>query len=84
MNQYGSVRRLLALPGYENISIELPIETPGHDGIVTAILKANMTLLEWGNVVLSGKSLNQGKSVLEALQYEIAVLSQQLTKSTNS
>jgi uncharacterized coiled-coil DUF342 family protein len=79
----GSVRRLLALPQYENISIELPLQGDSELEVLKTIAQANEYLIDWANIILKSKQVNQGRSVIDALTHETVTIKERVFELSN-
>jgi uncharacterized coiled-coil DUF342 family protein len=79
----GSVRRLLALPGYENISLELPLKGDSELEVLQTIGQINDHLIDWANIILKSKQVNQGRSIVDALTHETVTIKERIFELSN-
>lgn len=70
----GSVRRLLAIPGYENITVELPLDNDTDIEFWRTVKKVDERLLEWLLYLNSGRTIASGKSVFDQLTAELQLV----------
>lgn len=85
--QNGSVRRLLAIPGYENISHELPLSGTSDLDFWNTVKKVDERLLEWVLYINSGRTAASGKSAFDQLTAELSYINgriQQLVDQGNT
>ncbi len=67
----GSVRRLFAIPGYENITVELPLDDDSDISFWNTVKKVDERILEWVLYINSGRTAADGKSVVDQLTAEL-------------
>jgi hypothetical protein len=68
----GSVRRLLAIPGYENITVELPLSGTSDVDFWNTVKRVDERLLEWVLYINSGRTVAAGKSAFDQLTAELS------------
>jgi hypothetical protein len=71
---HGSVRRLLAIGNFENITVELPINGPTELDYWITVRLVHERLLEWILYINSGRTVAQGKSVFDQVTAEMSYI----------
>ena len=71
---HGSVRRLFAIPQFENITIELPISGNTDLDYWNTVKKVDERILEWVLYINSGRTVADGKSVIDQLTAELQII----------
>ena len=67
----GSVRRLLAIPGFENLTVELPLDNDTDIEFWRTVKKVDERLLEWLLYLNSGRATPNGTTVFDQLKAEL-------------